>query len=109
MTRMPAEEWPSFQSPLLESVSVAFRGRRKALRHRMKSLAVSREVESSPAEPHERLNVDGMTHEAKPTQVRLSFGRTVLCGSAFASRLSKAGLSSSHFMVSFARPRQVIC
>jgi hypothetical protein len=67
-----SKEWPSFESPLLESVSEAFRSRRKALRHSTKSFAISRELEENPAEPPERLNADAETHEARPTQVRLS-------------------------------------
>jgi hypothetical protein len=67
-----SQEWPSFDSPLLESVSEAFRSRRKAIRHGTKSFAISRDLEESPAEPPERLNADAETHEARPTQVRLS-------------------------------------
>ena len=72
MSVATSQEWPSFESPLLQAVSEAFRGRRKALRHRTKSFAVSRELEESPAEPPERLNADAETYEARPTQVRLS-------------------------------------
>ena len=67
-----SQEWPSFESPLLESVCAAFGSRRKAFRHSTKSFAISRELEQSPAEPPERLNADAETHEARPTQVRLS-------------------------------------
>jgi hypothetical protein len=67
-----AQEWPSFEAPLLASVSEAFRSRRKAIRHSTKSFAIARELEESPAEPPERLNADAETHESRPTQVRLS-------------------------------------
>jgi len=72
MAGATSQEWPSFESPLLESVSEVFRGRRKALRHQTKSFTVSRVLEASPAEPPERLNADAETQEARPTQVRLS-------------------------------------
>ena len=67
-----SQDWPSFESPLLESVSEAFRSRRKALRSRTKSFAVSRELQEGPPEPPKRLNADAETQEARPTQVRLS-------------------------------------
>jgi len=58
-----------FSSKVLSDCSVAFGRRRKAIRHRAKSLTIKRVVE---VDGQERLNIDVATLVDRPTQVRLS-------------------------------------
>jgi hypothetical protein len=60
---------PQFKSPLLAAISAAFLKRRKAIRHKTKSLQVERSSEDSGFEPPERLNVETATTSVR---IRLS-------------------------------------
>lgn len=67
------QAWPSFDAPLLESISQAFLGRQDTAKQRYSSFLMSREVEDSDAEPPERLNVDtAFTGLKRPVSIRLS-------------------------------------
>ena len=73
MSLTKPESWPSFDAPLLESISQAFLSCHGSAKQRYSSFLLSREVEDSQTEPPERLNVDtAFTGMKRPVSIRLS-------------------------------------
>ncbi len=59
---------PAFKDDRLNEIVAAFAGRSKALKHKVKNIIVSREIDDG----YERLNIDCKTYMSPPYQIRLS-------------------------------------